>query len=211
MSLSRKWLILAAPALLALGGCTTGFPAQVSRFQAMPAPQGQSFVIQAANPRDRGGIEFGQYADLVRRHLTALGYSEAASPDSATLIVSFDYGVDNGRDEIVHWPSPYLGGFGYGYYGGRGYYGRRYPYGWGWNDPFWGNDIDVYTVFTSALDLNINRASDGQSVFEGHARARSRSDRLQALVPNLVEAMFTGFPGNSGETVRITIPPPPKH
>jgi hypothetical protein len=25
------------------------------------------------------------------------------------------------------------------------------------------------------------------------------------LVPNLVEAMFTGFPGNSGETVRITV------
>jgi hypothetical protein len=27
-------------------------------------------------------------------------------------------------------------------------------------------------------------------------------------VPNLIEAMFTGFPGNSGETVRITVMPP---
>ena len=35
----------------------------------------------------------------------------------------------------------------------------------------------------------------------------SRSNKLQYLVPNLVEAMFTGFPGNSGETVRITIAP----
>jgi len=26
-------------------------------------------------------------------------------------------------------------------------------------------------------------------------------------VPNLVEAMFTGFPGHSGETVRITVAP----
>jgi hypothetical protein len=26
-------------------------------------------------------------------------------------------------------------------------------------------------------------------------------------VPNLIEAMFTGFPGNSGETVKITVPP----
>jgi hypothetical protein len=26
-------------------------------------------------------------------------------------------------------------------------------------------------------------------------------------VPNLIEAMFTGFPGNSGETVRITVMP----
>jgi hypothetical protein len=213
MSLKKKWLVIAAPALLALGGCTTGFPAQVSRFQAMPAPQGQSFVIQAANPRDRGGIEFGQYADLVRRHLLALGYSEAASPESATLLVSFDYGVDDGRDQIVAWPSPpYFGGFGYGFHGRRGLYGRRYPFGWGWNDPFWGfgDDVDVYTVYTSALDLDIKRISDGQSVFEGHAKARSRSDKLPVLVPNLVEAMFTGFPGNSGETVKITIPPPPR-
>jgi len=29
-------------------------------------------------------------------------------------------------------------------------------------------------------------------------------------VPNLIEAMFTGFPGHSGETVKITVPPPPK-
>jgi hypothetical protein len=29
-------------------------------------------------------------------------------------------------------------------------------------------------------------------------------------VPNLIEAMFTGFPGNSGETVKITVAPPPK-
>ena len=28
---------------------------------------------------------------------------------------------------------------------------------------------------------------------------------LPALVPNLVDAIFTGFPGNSGETLRITI------
>ena len=44
-------------------------------------------------------------------------------------------------------------------------------------------------------------------MFDGRARARSRSDHLTELVPNLVEAMFTGFPGNSGEEVRITVMP----
>jgi hypothetical protein len=44
-------------------------------------------------------------------------------------------------------------------------------------------------------------------VFEGTARARSRTDELSVLVPNLIEAMFTGFPGNSGETVKITVAP----
>ncbi len=53
--------------------------------------------------------------------------------------------------------------------------------------------------------MKIDRAADGERLFEGKAQALSRSNRLQALVPNLVEAMFTDFPGNSGETVRISV------
>ncbi len=221
MSLTRKVLALAAPvALLALSACATGFPAQVQRFQAMPAPQGESFYVQAADPDKRGGLEFSQYADLVRRHLIAQGYSQAPSAQAATMIVSLDYGVDDGRERVVARPDPFGYGYGFGYrpfYSRFGYFGRhRSPFYWGWNDPFLygpyggfgrGYDIDSYTIYTSYLDMDIRRAADGQSLFEGLAQARSRTDDLPVLVPNLVEAMFTGFPGNSGETVRITVAP----
>ena len=227
MSFSKKLLTLAAPvALLALNACAMGLPTQVSRFQALPSPQGQSFIIQPANPQDRGGLEFGQYAELVRRHLIAQGFSEAASPQGATLVVSLAYGVDTGQTKIVTRPGFGYGGFGYGGFGrGRfgspfysrfGYFGRGYhPFYYGWNDPFLfggfdGPEIDSYTVFTSYLDMDIKRTADGQPLFEGTAKARSRTDELQALVPNLIEAMFTGFPGNSGETVRITVPTGPR-
>jgi len=36
------------------------------------------------------------------------------------------------------------------------------------------------------------------------------TDRLDVVVPSLVEAMFTNFPGRNGETVRITIPSRPR-
>ena len=225
MSVSKIFITLAAPALLTLSACgTPGFKANVARFQAMPAPQGQSFVIQAADPMNRGGLEFSQYSQRVRQHLLAQGYTEAPSAQAASLLVMLDYGVDNGQTEVRSYPS--FGGFGYGGYGGYGgfgygrpyysrfgYYGARSPFYYGWNDPFWGggygyNDIDTYTVFTSYLDMDIKRAADGQSVFEGTAKARSRTDNLQVLVPNLVEAMFQGFPGRSGETVKITVPAP---
>jgi hypothetical protein len=218
MSLAKKFLTLAAPAaLLALGGCATGLPTQVSRYQAMPAPAGQSFIIQAADPEDRGGLEFSRYAELVRRHMLEQGYSEAPSPQAANLIVSLAYGVDDGRQQVVTRPALGYGRFGYGGFGYRPYwsryggYGRlRSPFYYGWDDPFWyrgyGEEIDVYTVYTSYLDMDIRRP-DGQAVFEGTARARSRTDELSVLVPNLVEAMFTGFPGNSGETVKITVSP----
>ncbi len=57
MRLSRKILALAAPAaLLALSGCATGLPTQVSRFQALPVPAGQTFIVQPADPSDRGAL-----------------------------------------------------------------------------------------------------------------------------------------------------------
>ena len=70
--------------------------------------------------------------------------------------------------------------------------------------------MSSFTVYTSELDLRIDRADTGKSVFEGTAKAQSRNDDLPYLVPRLVEAMFTGFPGNSGETVKITIAPEKK-
>lgn len=212
MSFHKKILAVAASAaFLTLGGCATGFPTQVSRFQAMPAPQGESFVIQAADPDKKGGLEFSQYAGLVRRHLTAQGYSEAASPAQATFVVELDYGVDDGRQQVATRPS--LGrGWGHPYYSRFGYFGHRYrsPFYYGWRDPFWGDPFDQevysYTVYTSYLDMDIKRTAGGEPLFEGTAKARSRTDQLQTLVPNLVEAMFTNFPGRSGEVVRITVP-----
>lgn len=221
MSFKRMMLSVAAPvALLTLGGCATGFPAQVSRFQALPAPQGQSFFIQAEDPAKRGGLEFAQYAGLVRNHLLAQGYAEAPSAQAATLIVNLDYGVDDGRERVVTYPGSRLGGYGFGYrrpfYSRFGYLGyRRHPFYWGWYDPFFDDpfgypEVRSFTVYRSFLDMDIRRAGDGQAVFEGTAQAQSRSNQLQLLVPNLVEAMFTGFPGNSGETVRITVPDEPR-
>ena len=67
--------------------------------------------------------------------------------------------------------------------------------------------MESYTVYTSDIQLKIDRKADGVRLFEGQAEAASTSNRLQYLIPNLVDAMFTNFPGQSGETVRITIKP----
>jgi hypothetical protein len=223
MTIAKKILMLAAPAaLLTLGGCAVGLPTQVSRFQALPAPQGQTFFIQPANPRMQGSLEFSRYADMVSRRLSEVGYVRAPTPQSASFVVMLDYGVDQGREKVVTYPGT---GFGYGpgwgwggfyrpYYSRFGYFGRGfYPFYYGWDDPFWAGPFDYpevrsYTEYTSFLDMDIKRAADGQSLFEGTAKARSRTDDLQVLVPNLIEAMFTNFPGRSGETVKITVPPP---
>lgn len=226
MNLRRLGLAAMTGAALALAGCATPFRADVARFQTqLPVPQGQSFTIAATDPTLDGGIEFGRYASLVAGELTRYGYRPAAPGESADMLVRLDYGIDKGRERVRSTPGfgdPWYGGF-YGphYYRPvivRGPNGRRYIYGW--RDPFmwggfgpgWGgyNDIESYTVYTSGLDLQISRASDGYRLFEGRAEAQSRDNDLTQIVPNLIEAMFTDFPGNSGEKVRITVAPPEK-
>lgn len=217
----RSALKLALVPLLALGlsACAQpGFKADVSRFQSqLPAPQGQSFAVVADDPALAGGLEFSQYARVVEGRMAQLGYVPAASPESATLLVKFDYGVDKGRERVRStgfrdplWDPWY----GYGYspfarsrYRLRGGYFPGRAWGYGFYDPFFDNDVESYTVYTSGIELKIDRKADGQRLFEGKAEALSTSNRLQYLVPNLVEAMFTGFPGNSGETVRISVAP----
>ena len=63
------------------------------------------------------------------------------------------------------------------------------------------------SVRALAEDLRINRNTDKKSVFEGRAETVSNSNNLTRLVPNLVTAMFTNFPGSSGETVRVRFDP----
>lgn len=221
-------------AAIGLSACATGLNTKVSRYQAAAIPAGQSFYVVpeqgAASP------EFYRYASMVSQQLQAQGYRPAGAPQVADMLVKLDYGVDEGRREIVS--EPYMGGSRYGWgpygYGWRDpwldprwgiYYGRPYwsswgrsPFYYGWNDPFWyaspyagygpgGYDrIREYTVYKSFLDMDMVRRADNAQLFEGHAQARSQTDELDKLVPNLVTAMFTGFPGKNGETVKITVP-----
>jgi len=230
---------------LGLGGCAAGLPTQVSRYQAMPAPAGQTFYVVPAE----GGqptLEFNRYAALVAQHLQAKGYTPAGAPQLANMVVRLDYGVDEGtREQTIdpfarsrygygRYGDPFYGGYdpfyrGYdpfyrGYYGRPiysrygGYWGARSPFYYGWDDPFWYSSpyagygpgfrdpIRSYTVYKSYLDLDIVRKGDNAPLFQGKAKARSQTDEAGVLIPNLIEAMFTNFPGRSGETVKITVP-----
>jgi hypothetical protein len=223
--IKSRFFMLAA-ALIASGslsGCADSFRANVTRFHnTLPPPeQGATFAIRADDARNDRSLEFAHYADLVAGRLTALGYSRAADPASARLVVRLGYDVDKGHERVVTSYSrrAFYGPDIYpvivpGRNGPRVRYvvGYRDPFlwgsAWGWDDPF-GRDVDSFTVYQSQLSLKIDRA-DGGRVFEGTARAQSLSNRLTYLVPNLVDALFQDFPGKNGEDVRVTIAPEPK-
>ncbi len=207
-----------AVAALGLSACAENINTQVSRYQAMPAPQGQSFtVVPVGEMATVGGLEFQRYAGIVAQQLQARGYRPAASAQSANMVVQLGYSLDHGQVRVKSEPfygsSFGYGGFGYSpfFYPRFGRFGYGSPFYYGWNDPFFGGaGIDSWVEYRSEVDLHIRAAGTGQPLFDGRAQARSYTNRLDVLVPNLVEALFTNFPGQNGETVKITIPVRPR-
>lgn len=196
-------------AALGLSACAESITSTVSRYQAMPAPQGQTFVVvpdggMAAN----GGLEFERYAAIVAQQLQARGYTPASSPQSASMIVQLGYQVGPGQVRYVQDPFAYNAGFYSPFYFPR-FGWRGAGYFWGWNDPFWYGNVDSYVEYHSQVELHIRAAGTNQPLFDGRAQARSDTNRLDVVVPSMVDALFTGFPGRSGEVVKITIPTRP--
>jgi hypothetical protein len=203
-------------AVVALSACATALDTRVTRYQAMPAPQGQTFAVVPIGPMAaNGGLEFQRYAAIVAQQLAARGYTPAASPGDANMVVELGYGIDQGQVRVQSDP---FGPYGYGY---PGYFGRSsffYPrfgrrgsaFYYGWDDPFWmGGGIDSYVEYHSEVDLHIRAKGTNQPLFDGRAQARSETNRLDVVLPSLIEALFTGFPGQNGETIKITIPTRP--
>jgi len=199
-------------AALGLSACASSITSTVSRYQAMPAAQGQTFfVVPGGGMATNGGLEFQRYAGIVAQQLQARGYAPASNAQSATMLVQLGYGIDQGQVRYVEDPF-YRSRFGYGY-GSPFFYprfGYRSRFSYGWDDPFWyggyGGGVDSYVEYHSQIDLHIRARGSNAPLFDGRAQARSQTDRLDVVIPSLVEAMFTNFPGQNGETVKITIP-----
>src|SRR4051812_1566834 len=124
-------------AALGLSACANSLHTEVSRYQAMPAPQGQTFlVVPGEGMAANGGLEFQRYAGIVAQQLQARGYAPATNLHGASMVVSLGYGVDSGQVRVES--DPFYGSSYYGY-GGRFFYPRygfRSPFYYGWDDPF---------------------------------------------------------------------------
>ncbi len=209
-----------------LGACTASISSDVTRFNKLPPSKGETFIVVAKNPARDGSLEFMEYAAEVSARLRAQGYQPAgqATPD---LIVIVDFGISDPLEtDTTRRPSPYFGPtyFGYryrphyynpyydpyynpyydpygGYYGLSGFYQSRYAYLYDTGDT---RRIVYERVFEMAIQQN-----EGPVVFEGRAVSVGSSRDLPKVMPLMIEALFSDFPGKNGSTVRVTVKPDP--
>jgi hypothetical protein len=197
-SLARA-LLPALAACTMLAGCVAPIgPVEVTRFHVANAPLARGSVqVEPAPGEDGSSIEFRTYAAAVARELTRVGYGEAlpggpASNHVAVLSVDRQTMVPERRG------SPVSVGVG----GGTGTFGSGLGVGLGINL----SGPPPEQVGTE-MSVTIRDRATGQSVWEGRATFAVRADAPQAQTAigaaKMAQALFKGFPGESGETIVV--------
>ncbi|MBX9633647.1 MAG: DUF4136 domain-containing protein, partial [Magnetospirillum sp.] len=148
-------------------------------------------------------LEFQDYASQVGGALTGLGWRPVAPGGAGDALVSLHWGV--GPADTVTWQSPSSVYSGFGWGGGPRYYGGGMGYGY---DPFPYWEARSITYYPRWLAVRIIDAGSGgrKVLFEGRAVAEGVRREIAPVMPYLVQALFTGFPGANGSTVRVNLP-----
>jgi hypothetical protein len=188
----------AALALLALSGCVapTG-PVEVTRFHAPDLTRlGRGTIsVEPAPGQDGTTLEWRSYQSAVARQLTLLGYAEAPAGQGAQVA---QVGIARAQFRPERDRGPVSVGIG----GSTGSYGSGVGLGIGF-------DLSGRPGEQVSTRLSVAIRERGAEVplWEGRAdftvRASSPLAQTQLGAPKLAEALFSGFPGNSGETIAV--------
>jgi hypothetical protein len=192
----NRYLPLFALSMLSACVVPTG-PVEVTRFnraaEGVTYGSGSYFVELAPDSAVGGGLAASPYLIAVSREMQRVGYTEKSI--SPYIVAEVRVGVATYQPERR---SPVSVGVG----GSTGSYGSGVGLGVGINLGG-GPKAQVETT----LEVRIVRRSDNLVIFEGKAvqAAKSGSPAAQPGIAaaKLAQALFQGFPGKSGETIRV--------
>ena len=187
---------IACAALLA--GCTTTYvsPVEVTRFTGdQPQMLGSGpIVVQAGPGAPADSLELNVFRDAVARELQELGYVVINGEAPQVAEVTVDMFVE--QPGYSNSPVTVGGGVAGGSYGSGAGVGV-------------GIDLSPKPTerFHRELRVMIKPAQGGTALWEGRARfaatANSGFAETQAAATKLADALFGGFPGQSGATIEV--------
>lgn len=195
---SRSAVLLALP--MVLSACATATPpVEVTRFHA-PETVGRLgrgvIAVVPASGGSASAFELATYRAAIARELARLGYVEAAPGIGASQIAEFR--LDREVLRAASDRSPVSVGVG----GSTGSYGSGVGVGVGIN--LGGGSPDRVET---ELAVTIRDVASRQSLWEGRAgfgaARNSRDAGTQAAANRIAAALFSAFPGRSGETIEV--------
>ncbi|WP_395393335.1 DUF4136 domain-containing protein [Novosphingobium sp. BL-8A] len=186
---------------LALGGCAAQVgPVEVTRFIAPDAPALGSGVIRVdpGPGQDGSSLEFRTFASAVGQELARVGYRQALPGETVSDSKVAVLTVERSVLQAASRGSPVsVAGL-----GTAGTYGSGVGLGVGIN--LSGRPADQVAT---RMQVMIQDRPGGRTLWEGRATftVSSKSPMAQTSLgaAKLAEALFKGFPGQSGETILV--------
>ena len=186
---------------LALAACATLPTADVTRFHlSQPIPLDTvSVVAMNAAPTLEEAAKLKAVAD----ELAKLGFQPIPNDGSSAYIATLK-AEQSSREGMAESRSPINIGI------GGGSFGRNVGVSGGMNFPVGGGERAGPRVLGNLVMLELKRRSDNTIVWEGRAMQEVSAKDAAASpgigIPRLVRALFDGFPGPSGEMVKVPTP-----
>ncbi|MFN5783632.1 MAG: DUF4136 domain-containing protein [Novosphingobium sp.] len=183
----------------ALAGCVapTG-PVEVTRFHApeLAALGKGTIAVEPAPGQNGASLEWRAYQSAVQRQLTLLGYAEPVTGTPSAQVAELRLARSTYRPERAG--SPVSVGVG----GSTGSYGSGLGVGIGINlSPRPAEQVQT------DLGVMIKDRASAKTLWEGRASFTVRSSSPLASTSlgaaKMAEALFKGFPGQSGETIAV--------
>jgi hypothetical protein len=186
-------------ALAALGACATPTPpVDVTRFHLGQAIERGTIFVEPVPGGDPSSLEFGTYAAAVATQLRGIGYVPTTDIGRALYVAVID--VQRGVRPAGPARSPVTIGVGGGTGGWGGGVGGGVSFGVGGGG-------QGRAVIATELRVQLKRRSDGSVMWEGRARTEARESAPAAqpglAAERLADALFQGFPGESGRTITV--------
>lgn len=199
MTMTRRLIPLLLAASLAACATTAqhgGGPSEATRYHlGQPIAPGSVALEPRSGPDAIAGPEYQLYADAVAGELAKLGFQPSPSGPDSQYIASVAFRrVPVG--EVRKRPAVTIGL-------GGGSYGGGVGLGGGVSTGIGGGKRSV--IVATELSVQLRRRADGTTIWEGSARRQGIEGRDQptSTADILADALFRGFPGESGITITV--------
>lgn len=208
--------------LVIVSGCAH-VDSTVTRFNNFADPQKAYSYHFIPYKEQNGSVEYEYYCNMVSNGLSIYGWRCVDGTDAKPeLLVFFTYGIDKGKAIFRSKPvyGEIGGGTAYSYgtvdngYGTANYSGTTYStptYGVVGSESYSRIEYTRYLQL-DILDANLSTPDKPKNVFEGRVLSSGPSSDIAEVLPTMIDALFTKFPGVNGKTedVRLSLKRPAK-
>lgn len=156
----------------------------------------------------KNSLEHETYKDKLKKHLKLKNFIEK---DNSNLIISIQYGIDDGKEELYSVPifgqtgvsSSHTTGTVTSYGGGYGSFSGTTSY-----TPTYGitgSSTGSGSVYKRMLNMYIYDKSQNKVVYEGKVLSKGSSGQLLPVIDEMMESLFQEFPGESGKSRTVEV------